>query len=80
MMKYSVSSIPLLAVSPCVRHLRILAVPAVLIAAASIGVSLSGRVAGAGGVVRSADARLDLLPVLLLAAIAFLSSGPTLVS
>ena len=70
MLMYSAGSILLLAASLCVRRLRILAVPALLIAAASIGLSISGRVASAAASFNLRTLTLTLLPVLLIAAIA----------
>jgi hypothetical protein len=78
MLSFAAGSILLLAVSLCARRLRVLALPALLVAAASIALPRSGQVADA---VTSFDMRtltFTLLPVLLIAAVAWHVKRPRL--
>jgi hypothetical protein len=78
MLGFAAGSILLLGVSLCARRLRILALPALVVAAASIALPRSGQVADA---VTSFDMRtltFSLLPVLLIAAIAWQVKRPGL--
>jgi hypothetical protein len=71
MLIFAAGSMFLLATSLCARRVRILAFAAVLIAAASIALPISGRVAGAAASFNMRTLTLTLLPVLLIGAMAF---------
>jgi hypothetical protein len=71
MLIFAAGSMFLLAASLCARRLRILAFAGLLIAAASIALPISGRVADAGASFTMRTLTLTLLPVLLIGAMAF---------
>ena len=71
MLIYTAGSMLLLGASLCARRLRILAFAALLIAAASIALPISDRVADAAASFKMRTLTLTLLPVLLIGAMAF---------